>query len=658
MTAALALAVTQVAWAAPPAPAATASDGASVPLTPPLSASSHLPRRLGDPGPDLTPYRRPLVAGEQKDATTRTSTVTMIDVVVAAGLGASDTVGDTETSIAIDRNDPNNITIGAFSGSWSGAGSDAPLWTSTDGGATWTKQFSMSAPPGQPNAANCPCDQTFDYGKSSSLLFGTTLGRSGSLSGPIWTGDTSDPTSAVAWQWLTSGGIAAPTDHSSQADQPWLLAVGDPQITGQDDVYVAYTDYSVNPPANRVAASLGSSPPSFPANQDVIVSTSPGTGILASAAVRVAIDPTSGRVWAAWETDVGSDHVTCAKGVRFCLASSTDQGQTWTPALNGGTTDTVSAQLSAEGRPPDPPDPCANHNDKFGTVNAMLGGSDAIAVDPGNGDLYYAFHFSAANTYTERLSVVRITENAQSGVTSSSLLPGQPAALPSVAVTESGAVGVLYDTYDGMASGFPQFSVHFATSSDHAVTWSDQTLVTFLSPTPDNGDTLQRVLGDYQQLKAVGNTFYAAFPANGAAFGRSLSNIDPVFYKAGAPGVPLQFMTLPPCRILDTRNATGSLGGPALTAGTRTFPTAGTCGIPATARALSVNVTVTGGTSGGDIRLFPASTTVPPTSVINFAPGRTLANNAVISVSHGKFTALLDSAGSVHLIIDVNGYYE
>jgi hypothetical protein len=383
---------------------------------------------------------------------------------------------------------------------------------------------------------------------------------------------------------------------------------------------------------------------------------------MASAAIRIATDPTNGTVWAAWQDFIGLDTVTCAKGVSFRLDRSTDHGQTWTPALNGGTSPIVSVQLSDQGRPGDRANPsrCDSMVEKFGTVNALLGGAEAIAVDPGNGDVYYVFHMRDSATGNNRLSIVRIADNAPAGVAFATFLTGQvQAALPSVAVTQSGAVGVLYDVYNGIVSGFPQFETHFTISLDHGATWSDQTLATFWSPVNDNGKVDQRVLGDFQQVKAVGNAFYGAFPANGAHFGRTTSIIDPVFFKLGAPGVPLQFSTLKPCRILDTRNADGPLGGPALTGGTtRTFATAGTCGIPATARALSVNVTVTGGTAAGDVRLSPASSAVPPTSVINFIPGKTIANNAIFSLSRGQFIARLDSAGSVHMILDVTGYFE
>ena len=92
-------------------------------------------------------------------------------------------------------------------------------------------------------------------------------------------------------------------------------------------------------------------------------------------------------------------------------------------------------------------------------------------------------------------------------------------------------MGVLYDTFDGFSGGFPQFTAHFAISTDHAVSFSDNVLLTFLSPTADNGDSRQRVLGDYQQSKAVGADFVGVFSGTGASFGRTLINIDPIFFR-------------------------------------------------------------------------------------------------------------------------------
>jgi hypothetical protein len=489
--------------------------------------------RPGEGPPDLTPYQRPLLPGEGR-ALPKLAGGSLVDLVVSAGLGATDTINDSETSIAIDPNNPQHIAISAFSGGW---GASSPLWTSTDGGLTWTKSYSVAEPPSSPDAAGCPCDQTLDYGKSAPVLYGTFLGI-GRTDEEIWSGATGDPTAASSWQWLLgSGTAAATTSHTTFADQPWLIAALAPtpqNAAGQDDVFVAYTDYDTFPPANHVAFSLGATPPDFPSLQDIVVSTSANTGFIASAAIRLAAGTAGGAVYAAWEDGIQLDVKNCAKRVSFRLSRSLDHGQTW--SLNGSPDGIqVAAAESDEGQPDDPNQPptaCHGHVEKFGTVNALLGGSEAIAVDAASGDVYYVFHNRDFRTGQNRLSVAHLTATGAGNVrvAASSFLTGQvQAALPAVAVAANGTVGVLYDTFDGMSAGFPKFSVHLAQSNNHGATWSTQTIVSFLSPATDNGNRRQRVLGDYQQLKASGNTFYAAFPANGAAAGRAISNIDPFF---------------------------------------------------------------------------------------------------------------------------------
>jgi hypothetical protein len=84
----------------------------------------------------------------------------------------------------------------------------------------------------------------------------------------------------------------------------------------------------------------------------------------------------------------------------------------------------------------------------------------------------------------------------------------------------------------------------------------------------------------------------------------------------------------------------------------------GVCDVPATARAVSLNVTVTGATANGNIRLYPGGTTPPNISTINFGAGLTRANNAIAGLgAGGDIEAVLSPSGTVHLVIDVNGYY-
>ncbi len=135
------------------------------------------------------------------------------------------------------------------------------------------------------------------------------------------------------------------------------------------------------------------------------------------------------------------------------------------------------------------------------------------------------------------------------------------------------------------------------------------------------------------------------------------SDATVLFVGSGA----VDFFTLPPCRILDTRNAAGPLGGPALVAqGDRTFAVANTCGIPPTAKAISVNLAVTQPTAAGNLRLRPGGVPVPLVSSINYTAGQTRSNNAVVPLNASGQIAVFcgQASGTVHFILDVNGYFE
>jgi hypothetical protein len=109
-----------------------------------------------------------------------------------------------------------------------------------------------------------------------------------------------------------------------------------------------------------------------------------------------------------------------------------------------------------------------------------------------------------------------------------------------------------------------------------------------------------------------------------------------------------------------TRNAEGPYGGPALDAGTdRVFVIVGQCGVPSTAKAVSVNLTITAPSAAGDLRLYPAGTLRPPVSTINYSVGKTRASNAISALgAAGDVAVRCDQAsGTVQLVLDVNGYF-
>jgi len=130
----------------------------------------------------------------------------------------------------------------------------------------------------------------------------------------------------------------------------------------------------------------------------------------------------------------------------------------------------------------------------------------------------------------------------------------------------------------------------------------------------------------------------------------------------GATLDPTDFYTLPPCRLIDTRLADGALGGPALQPGVeRSFPVAGVCGIPAGAKALALNVTVIQPASSGNVQIYPGDGAPPVSSTINFAAGDSRANNAISPLAFngsGTIKARAGTTGTVHLLLDVTGYFQ
>lgn len=145
---------------------------------------------------------------------------------------------------------------------------------------------------------------------------------------------------------------------------------------------------------------------------------------------------------------------------------------------------------------------------------------------------------------------------------------------------------------------------------------------------------------------------------------RMLPQINSVTCLGAIPDPPsaaARFYTVSPCRVLDTRNPTGPYGGPALAANTsRTVVVGGQCAIPVTATALSLNLTAAQSTTSGSLRLYPSGTSLPLATAINYGPGQTRANNSVAPLGTGAGLAVRSdqSTGNVHVIIDVNGYYQ
>ncbi len=114
-----------------------------------------------------------------------------------------------------------------------------------------------------------------------------------------------------------------------------------------------------------------------------------------------------------------------------------------------------------------------------------------------------------------------------------------------------------------------------------------------------------------------------------------------------------------PTRLLDTRASNGLSGK--FTAGTpRSFAVTGRYLIPASATAVTGNLTVTGSSSGYAVFLGPNPTNTPTTSTINFSAGLTIANGVTVALrGDGSLSAtyLSTPTQTTSLVFDVTGYF-
>jgi serine protease len=130
-----------------------------------------------------------------------------------------------------------------------------------------------------------------------------------------------------------------------------------------------------------------------------------------------------------------------------------------------------------------------------------------------------------------------------------------------------------------------------------------------------------------------------------------------------APRAHAQYSYFPlnPCRVVDTRNAPSINGGPILSAGTRRdFSIKGICGVPSTAKAVSINLTITNPTASSWVTIWPAGQSQPFVSTINYTTSDSfLANGAIVGLAPvAQDLSVATANGQVHIVIDVTGYFQ
>jgi len=114
------------------------------------------------------------------------------------------------------------------------------------------------------------------------------------------------------------------------------------------------------------------------------------------------------------------------------------------------------------------------------------------------------------------------------------------------------------------------------------------------------------------------------------------------------------FGGMTPNRIVDTRNGTGGFSSPVGAGGTIvvTVP-----GLPASATAVVLNVTVTNPTAPGFLTVWPDGVARPLASDLNFVSGQTVPNLVIVKLGAGSKVDVFNSAGATDVVIDIVGFY-
>ncbi len=160
------------------------------------------------------------------------------------------------------------------------------------------------------------------------------------------------------------------------------------------------------------------------------------------------------------------------------------------------------------------------------------------------------------------------------------------------------------------------------------------------------------------------STLRTRWSAIGAAVAVTLGAGGIGLVSATSPAGAVTFVPITPCRLFDTRPQfqvgyrAVPLGAGEVHTLTATGDNGNCVGIPATATAVSMNLTSTDATAPTFLTVWAAGAPQPTTSSVNPIPGSPATPNGVISAldDDGEFS-IFNLAGTVHVFADINGYY-
>jgi hypothetical protein len=393
---------------------------------------------------------------------------------------------DSEPNIAVNPANPKEIAISAFIRDPMG-GANAPVFISTDGGATWTLN---SIVPSKTGSSLGTKDITTRFAGRSGKFYAGILRDPGSLRLNI-----------LRTSSFSSSATMAVLVDRTNVDQPFIQAgtVMSGPDAGKDRVYVGLNDFAA--PGGKTATidqslDAGAAAPTFSSVR--VEQRSTGSVGQDGPQIRpiTHADGTIYAIFYGWRTFSATGVVTA--DVTVVRDDNWGTGAAPFTAL-------VDAGDGISGR-------CVADNVSFtwdGTMGQeRLGGDLAIAVDPNNSSIVYiAFCDSQAGVYT-----MHIRRSQDRGVNwSPDLKTIANAKNPTLAINSQGKVGLAYQRV--VTTGTTQqWETHFELTVNGFASSSDSVLARVPANTPV--PQFLPYIGDYMGMMAVGKDFYGVFSAN------------------------------------------------------------------------------------------------------------------------------------------------
>ncbi len=310
-----------------------------------------------------------------------------------------------------------------------------------------------------------------------------------------------------------------------------------------------------------------------------------------------------------------------------------------------------------------PPNPSSTGPQVTGVVpdsGPVSGGTGVTVTGTGfTGATAVAFGAQEASSFTVNSAGTTITAASPTAAAAGSL---------DVLVTAGGETSpvVAADAFTYLSSGTPAAP--------------SPPVMTSLSPTsgPMTGGTVVTIVGaNFTGATAVdfgtapgsdiavntaGTSLSVKTPAAGYAQTVAVTVVTPVGHSAASAAgqfayveVASSYHALAPVRLLDTRKSDG--GGPLGPQSTRTLKVSGVAGVPTTANAVELNLTVTDTTAATYATVFPTGQSLPNAASLTAAKGQTVGHLVEVPIGANDEISIFNDAGSSHVVVDLEGYY-